>query len=306
MRIPIAPFIVLIILCLAVDFYILRALRYRCRAAWPGRFQLWSAIILYLLVAAVMLLPHRSGSEDVLLAKMWALFGFLSIYTSKLIFVVIDLIGCLPCLWKGHRLRWVTHAGCVMAVVLFGAMWWGALINRFNMQVTEVTVTDPTLPQAFDGFKIVQISDLHTGTYGSDSSYLLRVVDRINSLHGDVIVFTGDIVNRFTPELEPHVGVLKGLKAPCGVYSILGNHDYGDYYDWQHQSQKDANMHRLLTLQRDSLQWRLLLNEHMFIHRGNDSIAMVGVENVGDPPSRFTAHCSRPIPRRVTQCTRCF
>lgn len=296
MRVPFLPFIILIALCVAIDVYIWRALRRRCRAQWPARLQLWSAVALYLFVAVVMALPHRTGSEELLLCKMWALFTFMSVYGSKLIFVVIDLLACLPRLWKGRRVRPVTHVGWVLAVVCFCSLWWGALVNRYRMQVTEVTVADPTLPVAFQGFRIVQISDLHTGTYGSDSAYLRRVVERVNSLHPDMIVFTGDIVNRSTPELEPHTGALKGLKAPYGVYSIMGNHDYGDYMDWADPHDKVASLQRLHTLQRDSMQWELLLNEHRFVHRGTDSIAIVGVENVGDPPFKMYGSLLKAYP----------
>lgn len=290
------PFIILILLCAGIDLYIWRALRQRCRHRWPAQLHLWVSIALYAFIAVVMVLPHRTGSEELLLTKMWAIFAFTSVYGSKFIFVVIDLLGSIPKLWHAHRLRWVTHLGWVLALLSFVTIWWGALVNRFNMQVREVTVADPTLPAAFEGFRIVQISDLHTGTYGSDSSYLRRVVERINSLHPDMIVFTGDIVNRLTVELEPHVGALSGLKAPYGVYSILGNHDYGDYFEWDKPEGKVANRNRLIALQGDSLQWTLLLNEHRYVHRGNDSIAIVGVENVGDPPFKVYGSLLKAYP----------
>lgn len=105
----------------------------------------------------------------------------------------------------------------------------GALVNRFRVDVREVDFEFPHLPAAFDGFKIVQISDLHVGTYGDDDRFVRKLVGVINGLHPDAVMFTGDIVNRHSSELIPFVDALSGIEAPYGVFSILGNHDYGDY-----------------------------------------------------------------------------
>lgn len=269
--------------CLAVDIYIYTIARRRCASAVPSRLQLGSTVALYLLLAVALALPRRSGDDSVLLTIMWILFGFLSVYVSKLMFVVCDLIGCLPKLFKRQRWSWMSKTGGVLAVVSFLLLWWGALVNRFNIQVTEVDLPVSNLPAEFEDFKIVQISDLHTGTYGTDTTYLSKLVGKINSLEPDLIVFTGDIVNRHSSELTPFVNVLSKLDAPFGVYSILGNHDYGDYSEWSDDAAKKADVENLAAMQRQ-MKWRLLRNETDMIRRGGDSIAIVGVENVGDPP----------------------
>lgn len=247
--------------------------------------------MLYLGLIVTVCLPRRSGDDRMLLTIMWLLFSFMSVYLSKLVFVTADILASIPMLFHRHRLKWFSLTGGVLAVVMFLAMWWGALVNRFRIQVKEVEVEVPGLPASFDGYRIVQFSDLHTGTYGSDTTFVSHLVDRINAIDGDLIVFTGDIVNRKTEELTPHLPVLSRLDAPDGVISILGNHDYGDYSDWPDEQTKKDNLELLKRYQAD-MGWNLLLNETEMINHGQDSIAVVGVENVGDPP--FTVYGSLP------------
>ena len=162
-------------------------------------------------------------------------------------------------------------------------MWWGALSNRFNIQVKEVEIPIKNLPATFDGFKIAQFSDLHTGTFGNQTKFVSRLVDEINNLNPDLIVFTGDIVNRNSNELIPFVSVLSRLQAKEGVISIMGNHDYGDYTTWESDKSKQENLKQLHNLEK-KMGWDLLLNQSKNIYRGNDSILIIGVENIGDPP----------------------
>lgn len=168
-------------------------------------------------------------------------------------------------------------------------MWWGATINRFHIDVNRVEVHVDGLPEEFEGITIAQFSDLHTGTFGTDTTFVGKLVDRINSLHPDIIVFTGDIVNRSSDEMRPFTTVLNRLHAPEGVYAILGNHDYGDYHNWPSAESKQANMNELYCLY-SLTSMKLLRNETTWLHRGNDSIALIGVENIGDPP--FTIYGS--------------
>ena len=129
-------------------------------------------------------LPMRGGSMAMLLTKMWVLFGFLTFLFPKVLFVIFDLLSQIPLLRKPRRkrLRWLSITGAVMAGVVFVSMWWGALINRFRTETVEVELTVEALPEAFDGYRIVQISDLHVGTYGTDDSFLREVVDKVNAL----------------------------------------------------------------------------------------------------------------------------
>ena len=179
-----------------------------------------------------MALPARSGSQQMLAAKMWTLFAYLSVYTPKYIGIIFDLLANVPKLWHKHRFKPLTTAGIILASTAFCAMWWGALINRFNINVNEVVIEIPDLPEEFNGMTIAQFSDLHTGTFGTDTAFVGRLVDRINALKPDCIAFTGDIVNRQADEAIPFIQTLSRLHARMGVYAILGNLDYGDYRHW--------------------------------------------------------------------------
>lgn len=280
---PIVLLVVTIVLSIVVDVYIYRAARKRVSSAVPARIQLISSLALYSLLIVGFCLPMRSGDEGLFLAKMWVLFSYVTFIVAKLVFVVFDLIASIPRLFGHRRIRLLSLAGGVLAVITFIAMWWGALVNRLNINTENVTVNVAELPQPFDGYRIVQISDLHVGTFGADTAYVSKVVDYVNSLNPDVVLFTGDIVNRTSDELKPFVGTLSRLECPDGVYSILGNHDYGDYYNWDCESDKKASLDSLVAMQK-RMGWRLLLNEYEIIRRDGDSIAVVGVENVGDPP----------------------
>lgn len=295
MRIPLLFLITVIVLSLLVDGYIYIMVRRRCVSKVPARLQLVSAVLLYMALIVGVSMPRRSGDDGSLLFIMWVLFGYMTFIMPKLVFVVVDAVALLPVLWHGRRWRWLSLTGGVIAIVAFLAMWWGALVNRFRVDVREVDFEFPHLPAAFDGFKIVQISDLHVGTYGDDDRFVRKLVGVINGLHPDAVMFTGDIVNRHSSELIPFVDALSGIEAPYGVFSILGNHDYGDYADWPSEADKAADVAALCAMQ-ESMGWKLLLNQTEFIHSGRDSIAVIGVENIGDPPFRIYGSLPKAYP----------
>lgn len=295
MRIPLLFLITVIVLSLLVDGYIYIMVRRRCVSKVPARLQLVSAVLLYMALIVGVSMPRRSGDDGSLLFIMWVLFGYMTFIMPKLVFVVVDAVALLPVLWHGRRWRWLSLTGGVIAIVAFLAMWWGALVNRFRVDVREVDFEFPHLPAAFDGFKIVQISDLHVGTYGDDDRFVRKLVGVINGLHPDAVMFTGDIVNRHSSELIPFVDALSGIEAPYGVFSILGNHDYGDYADWPSEADKAADVAALCAMQ-ESMGWKLLLNQTEFIHSGRDSIAVIGVENIGDPPFRIYGSLHKAYP----------
>lgn len=283
MRLPLVPILILLLFNLLIDFYLWRRLKQSCsKPFWP-KAQAVTAVIFNIVLIVIICLPKRSGGDAGFDRIMWALYAYMSIYVPKLIFVLFDLVASLPKIWKRKRSKLLTGIGMSLAVITFAAMWWGALFNRYNIDVRHVDVEIEGLPTSFDGYTIAQISDLHVGSYGNDTTYLSKVVENVNALSPDMIAFTGDIVNRRSSELYPFVNTLKNFHAPDGVYSILGNHDYGDYYTWPSPAEKQANMKELLDMQH-KMGWKMLNNASDFVYRGNDSIAIIGVENVGDPP----------------------
>lgn len=288
MRLQLIPILSVLVFNGIIDGYIYYAVRKRCNgphAPFWRHTVLWSSIAFALALILVICLPKRNGSDGQLRTIMWMLFTYMSVYLPKIIYVVIDLLSRIPELFKRHRLKWLGRAGAGIGLFVFAAMWWGALITSRSTNINRVEISIENLPEEFDGFTIAQFSDFHTGTYGSDTSFVSRVVEDINALHPDLIAFTGDVVNRRSSELIPHASVLSGLKAQQGVYSILGNHDYGDYMDWPSPEAKKENLELLKDLQA-SMGWKMLNNSSAAIRlkENGDSIMLIGVENVGDPP----------------------
>lgn len=274
-----------LVICVLVDLYIYKAIKHRVqhRKTILTRLHLISATIGYACLFTAIALPRQSGDNDVLITDMWLIFIFMSMLLCKLLFCIFDWISHLPRLLHRNRWKFLSAAGVAISVLLFGAMWWGALVNRNRVSVTETVIDSPRWPDAFDGYKIAQISDLHVGSWGTDTTFLSKLVDNINALGPDLIVFTGDIVNRQSDEFTPMVSTFSRLKATDGVLAIMGNHDYGDYRSWPDETAHIADRENLHNLYNQTGH-RLLLNETQFIKRGSDSIAVIGVENIGEPP----------------------
>ncbi|MDE6509134.1 MAG: metallophosphoesterase, partial [Muribaculaceae bacterium] len=145
-------------------------------------------------------MPKRDASNTLLQIQMWMLFAYVAVYLSKTVFILFDLLASLPALWKRCRYRSLSWFGAALGLITFVGMWWGALVNRHRIQVCEVEVEMTGLPESFDGYRIAQISDLHVGTYGNDTAFIHDLVEKVNSLNPNLVVFTGDIVNRTTSE----------------------------------------------------------------------------------------------------------
>lgn len=283
MRFPLVVALVLLLVNILVDLYIYCALHsYYKRPLWR-RIHLWTSVALFASLVVAIALPKRGGSDGTLHAVMWILYVYLSVYIPKYIFVIFDILSRIPFLWHSKRWAWMSWTGFWLGVATCAAMWWGALFDRYQIEVNHEDVDIVELPDGLDGITIAQISDLHVGTFGSDTAFVSKLVDRVNSLHPDVIVFTGDIVNRRSEELLPFMPVLSRLNAPLGVFSILGNHDYGDYSTWPSDATKQKNLADLKDMQR-RMGWIMLNNSHQWLKMHGDSLAIIGVENIGDPP----------------------
>jgi predicted MPP superfamily phosphohydrolase len=150
--------------------------------------------------------------------------------------------------------------------------------NRYNYHVRRVKLSFANLPEAFKGLRVVQISDIHTGSF-DDHSAVAHGIDRVMDQKPDLILFTGDLVNNHSIEVdEKYQEIFSRLKAPMGVFSTLGNHDYGDYVQWPSHQAKIDNLENLKRIHA-SMGWKLLMNEHVELTRGNDKIALLGIEN---------------------------
>lgn len=207
-------------------------------------------------------------------------------YTTINYFLLLLGIFCLPKIifaLFSFIPRYGTYIGLFMALWIIGAVLWGITFGFSRFRVREVVYESPDVPVAFDGYRIAQFSDSHTGVFrGAYESLLSESIDSINALNPDMICFVGDIENFLPKELEPHASAFSRLKARDGVFSIMGNHDYSTYANLTDR-ERVTTVNRTRELER-SFGWDLLENEHRYIHRGNDSILIVGEENWGRPP----------------------
>jgi hypothetical protein len=180
------------------------------------------------------------------------------------------------------RSKFLQYVGFISGGLILGTMFVGMFKWVYQFNVIKQKIKLPNLPESFKGFKIVQISDMHLGSWASEKP-LEQAVEMINEMNPDLILFTGDLVNYATKEAFRFEDTLKKLKAKNGVYAILGNHDYGDYINWPTKQDKQANMNELYELY-DRLEWKLLNNSNEIVERESGSLALLGVENWGANP----------------------
>ena len=176
-----------------------------------------------------------------------------------------------------------TAIGLGIALLAMAYLIFGATEGKRYFQVKETTIESKDVPQAFDGYRIVQLSDMHVGSWNGDTQAMEKAVSMINDLHPDLIVFTGDLVNNLASELNNFIPVFSKLKAQDGVYSVLGNHDYSTYVHWENPEDQKEELVRLKQKQAE-MGWTMLNNRHVKLYNQNDSIALIGVENSGRPP----------------------
>lgn len=176
------------------------------------------------------------------------------------------------------RIKFLSQLALIIGAIPFFSMFHGMFNGAFNYTLRRNKLNLPGLPPSFKGLKIVQISDMHCGSFYSTEP-LERAVEIINREMPDLIFFTGDLVNDFAYETDRFTSVLSKIKAPMGVFSVLGNHDYGDYPRWESPQAKTENFNSLINKQK-SYGWDLLMNENKIIEKNGEKIAIIGVENI--------------------------
>ncbi len=230
------------------------------------------------------------------------IFGTLVLfYLPKLIFIIFNFIddlmhGAIRLLTKKSkeekdsngakkitRSQFLTRVGIITAGIPFLSIAYGIFWGKFDLTVRNVKLGFNNLPKNFNGLKIVQLSDFHIGSFLNHASFIEEVVDKVNSLKPDLILFTGDFVNNVSEEMDKFLPALSRLKSKYGNYSILGNHDYGEYIHWDTKQAKQKNLERLLKLQQD-VGFKMLLNSSEKIKIEDEEISLVGIENWGLPP----------------------
>lgn len=177
------------------------------------------------------------------------------------------------------RRKFVSTIALGVAAIPFASMLYGMYRGKYNFRKITHTLEFDDLPEEFDGYRISHISDIHSGSFDNKEE-VKGAITMINEAKSDVVMFTGDLVNNRADEMTPWMDVFGAIKAKDGVFSVLGNHDYGDYFDWPTEREKEKNMEDLKKIHKD-LGWELLLNEHRLIEKGSARIAVIGVENWG-------------------------
>ena len=179
-----------------------------------------------------------------------------------------------------ERRRFVSQIALGVAAIPFASFLYGITIGKYNFKVIKQTLFFSDLPEAFDGTTITHISDVHSGSF-DDADKIQYAIDLINEQNSDLVLFTGDIVNTHATEMDPWIETFKGIHNPkFGKFSILGNHDYGEYVDWNSEAEKQANFEAIKDIHR-KIDFKLLLNEHVKIENSNQELVIVGVENWG-------------------------
>jgi predicted MPP superfamily phosphohydrolase len=195
------------------------------------------------------------------------------------------------------RSVFLSWMGLIIGGGFFATMIYG-FTNKYNYKTRRLKINFKNLPAAFKGLKIVQLSDIHSGSF-MDKKAVQKGIDKVMKENPDMILFTGDLVNDRATEMIEYMDVFNKLKAPMGVYSILGNHDYGDYARWDSPEAKSANLQHLINIH-EQLGWRLLMNENIVFEKGSDKIALLGVEN-WSAKSNFPKHGKLDVAYRGTE-----
>ena len=201
----------------------------------------------------------------------------------KLVGAIISLLAVAVRKFSQKVAKIIDYVAITATVLSLFLAVYGCTLGCKNLTITEQQIESENIPASFDGYRIVQLSDLHLGTFSKKSQFVSRVVEQVNALHPDLIVFTGDLMNIRSTEVSPFCQNLAQLRAKDGVFSILGNHDYGGYGHYQEADGQQKNVDNLRS-QECAMGWILLEDAHQFIHRGSDSIAIVGVGDIGVPP----------------------
>jgi hypothetical protein len=234
---------------------------------WPGELRRWVMGISFIYFASkIVMLPFLFGDNFK---------NFVLWFVGQLKSKPIESIGGTPI----SRSLFLKKTALIAGGTLFTSLLWGMVRTAYNILINKEIVKLKNLPVAFNGFKIIQISDLHLGSFASTEP-VENMVKKINELNPDIVFFTGDLVNDRAMEAIKYIEILKKIETKYGVFSSLGNHDYGDYVEWPSPDAKMENLQNLKNIHK-KIGWKLLLNENIILEKNDQKIAIIGVENWG-------------------------
>ncbi|OMQ11086.1 metallophosphoesterase [[Flexibacter] sp. ATCC 35103] len=287
-------FVLLCALFLFIEFYSYQAFRTLVKLRWVlVSYQIISLLLLIFIIYSFTQFDRSVGQTK---QTMFTMGLMLLVYVPKIVLTLVmfgeDIfrIGASILNYFMYnvprkdimpdRRKFISQVALGLAAVPFLSLLYGIFEGKYNFKVFKQTIYFPDLPDAFDGFKITQISDVHSGSF-DDPDKINYAIDLINEQEADMILFTGDIVNTHAKEMHPWLETFNRIKEyKYGKFSVLGNHDYGEYVTWPSEKQKDENFQGIKSLY-GQIGFELLLNEHTYIQKGDDKIALIGVENWG-------------------------
>lgn len=276
-KINLLPFLVIIILFFLLNSYVLSGIH--TLSSNPIITPLFSTFIV-LVTAFLFYAIQRMRHKGMDIFFKVATHTFLVLLVAELIFTLVLLPADAYRLiaQKPRNIYWVMFAAFlfILTVIVFI---YGIIKGKYAYRVIKHTLFFDDLPESFDGFTLTQISDVHAGSFQNPKA-VQKGIDLIKAQKSDLFVFTGDLVNNKAEEIKPWLGYFSQIKAPYGQFSVLGNHDYGDYIKWESESAKKANL-RQLKLYHAELGFRLLLDEHVELYKHGEKIILAGVENWG-------------------------
>ena len=284
--------IIIIVLYGIFNFYAFQSVKTLTSKKWI--YFLFFALTIMVLVNLVCQFIMPTQGRVLTPAKSYALGFFLTVIALKVVLIsflftedVIRILygayrkvfGDKETFYLPSRRKFISQIALGIAAIPFASMLYGIYKGRYNYKVLTYTLEYPDLPEAFDGYQITQISDVHSGSFDNKEK-IEYAIDLINKQQSDVILFTGDLVNNEASEMEQWKDTFSKLSAKDGVFSVLGNHDYGDYMNWPNETAKQENLEYLFEIQKE-MGFDLLKNENRFLERNGERIALIGVENWG-------------------------
>ena len=286
--------IIFLVIYIIVDWYAFQAIKTVTKLQWVyWLFWLMSALVLGNFIYQIFI--NTDGLRVLTPIKSYALGFLIALMIPKMVLISVlffeDIIrvpqGVYSYFTEGRRekeffpsrRKAISYIGLGIAAIPFASFLYGMYRGKYNFKVLNYTLYFDDLPEAFDGYRITQISDIHSGSFDNFDKVAYGV-DLINQQQSDVIMFTGDMVNNLSVEMGPYVELFSQLNAKDGMYSVLGNHDYGDYTSWESEEAKHQNLEDLKSMQRQ-IGFDLLLNESRYIEKEGQRLAVIGVENWG-------------------------
>ena len=282
-----------IIIYTLIDLYALQAIRTLTKNFWITGIYLFVSLVV---IVSLYFLLNSNSSTHFSQPPISYLFGiFLALTISKILVIIFMLGEDITRLISGFyfkiftneqnfyipsRRKFLSTLALGVAAIPFSTLLYGMIKGKYNFKVLKYELEFADLPEAFDGFTMTQISDIHSGSFDNKNK-ISYAVDLINQQDSDAIFFTGDLVNNVADEMDDWKELFSNLSAKEGIFSVLGNHDYGDYVRWNSEEEKLKNLNKLKKIQSE-MGWNLLLNENFYLKRKNQKIAIVGVENWGE------------------------